>query len=493
MGRAEQIEALLGRRDVQSVLRRLTRRRRDGGCLLADFFAGYGGDGVPLWRRPALVLPTLLTEWIRRKTGASREVLRGRVLGHEPTRRALVNTVRSIGRLGLTRPQRFAAPLLVVWNFTQACNLSCRHCYQSAHGPLPDELDLRRQTAILDDLRANDTSWVAFSGGEPLMGRNFWPVVAYAARTGFHVSVATNGTLLTRDVVKRLVDCGVRYIEISLDSADPDKHDAFRGGRGYWARTVSGIDCAVAQPGVRVGIAPTITRLNLHELPRLIDFAVEHGADTFYAFNFVPVGRAGEATEIDLTPEMREEMLAVLYAELNRGRIAVMSTAAQMGRVCLERAGDDGLVSTGHYGFGKASLARVMAGYVGGCGAGRCYLAIQPNGLVTPCVFMPNLVIGDFRKERLADFWFDHPVLELLRDRDRRTGHCAVCAFKTTCGGCRARPLAYFGDLTRSDPGCIHNQAEWQEVCADAHGLRGSPSSGSPGAPILDSCGRAGA
>ena len=466
MGRAEQIEALIRRREVRAILRWITRPRSDGSCLLGDFFSFYGGDGAPVRRRPALVLPALLAEWIRRKTGASRQTLRRRIFGHRPTRRALVNTVRSIGRFGLTKPQRFTAPLLVVWNFTQACNLACRHCYQDARKPASDELELQQQIAILDDLAANDTSWVAFSGGEPLMGRNFWPVAEHAAKKGFHVSVATNGTLLTRETVKRLADCGVRYVEISLDSASPETHDAFRGGRGYWARTVAGIDNAVAQPGLRVGIAPTITRLNFSELPRLIDFAVEHGADTFYAFNFVPVGRAREALELDLSPSMREEMLAILHRELNRGRIAVMSTAAQLGRACIQRTATEGIgmVSTGHYGFGPADLAKLMAEYVGGCGAGRCYLAIQPNGLVTPCVFMPRLVIADFRRERLADFWFDHPVLELLRDRDRRKGHCAVCRYKYYCGGCRARALGYFGDLARSDPGCIYNQADWEEV-----------------------------
>jgi len=503
MADAERIERFLGRRDVQRALAWMTKRRRDGGCLLGDFFEHMADGRVPLHRRAAFALPAAVTDWIRRQTGASRETLRTRLFGHVPTRRALVNTVRSIGRFGLTRPQQFAAPLLIVWNFTQACNLKCRHCYQDAQKPLPDELDLAQQKAVIDDLRRNDTSWVAFSGGEPMMGRNFWPVVRYAADRGLHVSVATNGTLLNHETVARLVDSGVRYIEISLDSADPATHDAFRGGRGYWERTVQGIDAAVAQEGVRVGVAATVTKLNLDELPRLIEFAIARGADTFYTFNFIPTGRAADARDLDLTPGMREEMLAVLRDALNERRISVMCTAPQMARACLEgvleeptsrvprpvssgrergatarpdetgrgtpeQGSDDGdrLVSTGHYGHGPSKLARVMAAYVGGCGAGRCYLAVQPNGLVTPCVFMPHLVIGDYRTERLADFWFDHPVLQTLRNRDERSGHCRVFDYRDYCGGCRARALGYFGDITRSDPGCIHNQAEWNALSA---------------------------
>jgi radical SAM protein with 4Fe4S-binding SPASM domain len=467
MAKPEQIEALLARPDVQRACRWITRRRRDGGCLLSDFFAAYGADHVPLGRRLAFLAPMLLTEYVRRRAGASKEVLRRRVMGHGPTCRALVNTVRSIGAYGLRRPQVWTAPLLAVWNFTQACNLKCRHCYQDAQRPLADELGLSEQLAVLDHLREQDVPWVAFAGGEPLMGRNFWPVVRHAGRLGFHISVATNGTLLTRDVAERLADAGVRYVEVSVDSASAAMHDEFRGGRGYWERAVRGLDAAVATGRLRVSLAATITRLNLHELPQIIDFAVAHGAHTFYAFNFIPTGRAADAAEIDLTPQMREEMLELLQAELHAQRIAIMTSCPQMGRATMQHP-DRGVLNTGHYGFGNARLVKHLVPYVGGCGAGRCYIAIQPNGLVTPCVFMPHLVIGDLRRQRLPDFWPHHPVLKTLHDRAARTGHCAVCDYQLQCGGCRARPLGYFGDLTRSDPGCIYNLPEWREVAQRA-------------------------
>jgi radical SAM protein with 4Fe4S-binding SPASM domain len=121
-----------------------------------------------------------------------------------------------------------------------------------------------------------------------------------------------------------------------------------------------------------------------------------------------------------------------------------------------------GPVNTGHYGYGGGKMTRILARYVGGCGAGRVYCAIQPAGDVTPCVFMP-IKVGNLRTDTFETAW-NHPVMELLRDRSDRTGHCRTCDYKLNCGGCRARSWGYFNDLRRPDPGCKFNQEAWEEV-----------------------------
>jgi radical SAM protein with 4Fe4S-binding SPASM domain len=101
------------------------------------------------------------------------------------------------------------------------------------------------------------------------------------------------------------------------------------------------------------------------------------------------------------------------------------------------------------------SLALVE--FIGGCGAGRHYCCIRPNGDIGPCVFM-QIKAGNMRKDRLLDVWHNSPVLERLRDRSNLKGHCGVCENKYICGGCRARAYAYYGDLDAPDPGCINNK-----------------------------------
>jgi radical SAM protein with 4Fe4S-binding SPASM domain len=465
---------------VQALFRRITRkRRRDGRCLLDDFFRAYSSGRMTFGERLKFAIPNLITEFVRKKTDTSRETLAKRVFGHGPTARALVNTVRSVGHYGLTLPQQFVAPLMVVWNFTQACNFKCQHCYQNAHQALPTELSLEEKIAVVDKLAYLDVSMLAFSGGEPLMGKHFWDVAKHAGDVGFHMSVATNGSLLTPENVQKLVDCKIGYAEISLDSLDPAKHDGFRGGQGYWQAAVRGIDNCIAHPTMKVGIATTVTRMNIDELESIIQWAIDRGLDTFYAFNFIPTGRGKDITDMDLSPLERERMLKILQKTLTEDKIAVMSSATQYGRACIELGAADGRINTGHYGFSSGKKTRLLARYVGGCGAGRCYCAIQHDGKVTPCVFMP-ITIGDIRQDDFSEMWLNHPLLKVLRDREDRSGHCKTCDYKYYCGGCRARSWGYFGDLKRSDPGCKYNQAEWEEVLASTTAAAGVAAQGAP-------------
>jgi len=100
-----------------------------------------------------------------------------------------------------------------------------------------------------------------------------------------------------------------------------------------------------------------------------------------------------------------------------------------------------------------------LAEFIGGCGAGRLYCAIQPNGLVTPCVFMP-IVVGDLRHESFKEIWLNSRIMRDLRDRERLRGRCRHCNFRHVCGGCRARAYAHYGDYLTPDPGCIRELEE---------------------------------
>ncbi len=465
MSEAAKIERLLGRPEVRRLFRVMTAKRPGRRCWLERFFEAYAAGTIRPWHLE-FVLPWLLTEYIRRATGVKRETIAGRVLGNPATRHGLVATVRSVGELGLAQPQRFVAPLMVVWNFTQACNLQCRHCYQNAGARAPDELTFEEQKRVVRDLADRNVAMIAFSGGEPLMSPTFLPIARYARTFGLHLTVATNGTRLDADKVAAMVDSGIRYAEISLDSVDPARHDAFRGRSGYWEGAVRGIREVVRHPGIKCGVAMTVTRGNLAEMEAMIEWCIAEGVDTFYAFNFIPTGRARGIVEADLSPEERERMLRVLQRYLTDGRISIMSSAPQYGRACLELGNPDGPVNTGHYGHGGGRMTRTFARYVGGCGAGRCYMAVQPNGDVTPCVFLP-ITVGSMRHDPFERFW-SHPVMALLRDRDDRSGHCLTCDYKYHCGGCRARSWGYFGDLRRADPGCKFNAEEWREIAPAA-------------------------
>lgn len=453
---------------MRKLLALLTRRNSNGRCYLEQVFDTYDKPDLGWWERLKFAIPHHLIEVFRQKGGVDKQVLKAKALHHHPTARALVNTARSIAKYGLTVPQRFSAPLIVVWNCTQACNLTCRHCYQNAaHKPLGDELTTEQKLDLVDQMAHEYVPFLALAGGEPLVAKDIWKVLAHCKERGVHTTLATNGTLLSKEVCQRLRDSGVKYVEISLDSIRPEEHDRFRGLAGAWKKSVEGIKNVAATPGLRAGMAACLTRMNFHHAEAMINFAKDLGCTTFVHFNFIPVGRGQEMAAMDITPAQREELLRLLNRHLQEGKISIMSTAPQFGRACILYGPLEGFMATAHGGKGKGKQAKVLSKYIGGCGAGRCYCCVQPNGKVTPCVYMAAPEVGDLKRQKLLEVW-DNPLFALLSNREDRSDHCVVCDFRAYCGGCRARALSYLDDLQAGDPGCIYNQHVWDEVVRNA-------------------------
>lgn len=139
-----------------------------------------------------------------------------------------------------------------------------------------------------------------------------------------------------------------------------------------------------------------------------------------------------------------------------------MTTAPQFARKCMSKSRDT--FAMAHFGtYEDVEKTRMLAEFLGGCGAGRLYCAVQPNGNVTPCVYLP-IVVGDLREESFPDIWENSGILKQLRTRDNLLGNCGVCDYKNVCGGCRARAYAYSGNIHGCDPGCVRNSVFWNKI-----------------------------
>lgn len=380
------------------------------------------------------------------------------------TRRGVATVLKGIAAYGVTKPQLLNSPFLVVWNLTNMCNLRCRHCYQQAGFASKDELSLEEKLRLVDELASAGVVAIAFSGGEPLTHRDFFPTARRARERDLYVSVATNGVLLTPQMVKRLKDVGVGYVEVSLDSTRPEVHDGFRGVTGAWKRTVDGIANS-AKGGIFTVIATTVTRLNVEDVPALIELSKKLGVSRFTHFNFIPTGRGKDITSLDLSPRQRERLLRLLYEKSQTSGIEVLSTAPQFARVVFQES-FGGAVAPTHFYIGQKRNwgLKALAGFIGGCGAGRLYCAIEPNGDVTPCVFIPQLVVGNVREKPFSEIWHTTKIFKDFQLRTGLKGSCKNCEYNNICGGCRARCLGYFQDFTAPDVGCIKNLEAWNKI-----------------------------
>ncbi len=117
-----------------------------------------------------------------------------------------------------------------------------------------------------------------------------------------------------------------------------------------------------------------------------------------------------------------------------------------------------------------------VANFLGGCGAGRLYICLEPNGDIKPCVFFPSTketVRGNILNDDLDTIWAYDQMFWELRSRENlktykiggRVIGCGNCEDKYICGGCRARSYSYFnGKLNEPDIGCIDNRDLWERI-----------------------------
>lgn len=442
----------------QAVVGQLLKKGDDGRTRLEQMMDNMAEGREPQgWREKVFFK---LMEIVRQGIGIPQDCF-PEYLRHPNIRRTVMNVARSAHKYGVTVPQIFAAPLMIVWNLTYTCNLRCKHCYEDAGSLRPqgvpkEELSTEEKLALVEEIAASNIPTLSFSGGEPLMSRDFWTVAGRARQLGLYLSMNTNGTHITREVAHRLKELDFAYVAVSIDSATAGRHDEFRGVAGCWEKAKEGIKNLRAA-GVTAVLSITLTRFNFHELRDLFRVGEELGVNRAMVYNFIPVGRGKQIHEFDLTPEQREEALQIMYEYMCAGG-SLCSTAPQLGRVCLEQGRAD-LVPLAHIGARKAQELSILAEWIGGCGVARAYLTIQPDGVISPCVYMPQIKLGNVRTDRLLDIWQHHPFLEALRDRRKLWGNCGVCDYRHVCGGCRARALAYYGDPHAPDPGCIRNAA----------------------------------
>ncbi|MDH7601182.1 MAG: radical SAM protein [Armatimonadota bacterium] len=339
---------------------------------------------------------------------------------------------------------------MVFWELTNACNLSCAHCRaRPAKERSSAELSTEEAKRLLDDIAAFAQPAVVLSGGEPLVRPDWAEIARYGTVKGLRVLLATNGSLVSRDIARQMVEVGIKRISVSIDAAGSELHDRFRGVQGAFDAAWQGITNA-REAGLEFQINTTVTRHNLEQIPRILELAVEQGAAALHLFLLVPTGCGFEiADEEMIKPEEYEQVLGWLYEQSKTAPIGLRATCApHYYRIARQRSqgGCDAHNSNGQRTETKSSK---------GCLAGSAVCFVSHSGEVYPCGYLP-VSAGNVRRENIANIWRDAEVFKLLRDEDNLEGKCGRCEYRRVCMGCRARAYAMTGSFLAAEPYCVY-------------------------------------
>src|SRR5512142_173855 len=101
-------------------------------------------------------------------------------------------------------------PRLIFWELTKGCNLRCIHCRATATElSSPNDLPTAKARDIIQQIAEYAHPILVLSGGEPLFRRDIFELASFATQLGLRVALATNGTLVTQEVARKIVEAGV--------------------------------------------------------------------------------------------------------------------------------------------------------------------------------------------------------------------------------------------------------------------------------------------
>lgn len=348
------------------------------------------------------------------------------------------------------------APFTIAWEVTRACAFACKHCRADAqHARDPNELTTEEAYQLIDRFAEFGSPILIFTGGDPMMRRDLFDLISYAAQKGLRCSLTPTATALpTVERLQKAKEAGIRRIALSLDAPTPEVHDEFRQVKGSWERTMRILNNA-KEVGLSVQVNTTVTTFNVDLLSDMVPFIEQVAAVQWSVFFLVPTGRAQARWLI--SPERHEEVFHWLYDLSKVAPFDIKGTAAPMyRRVAIERKkaelDADEQVTFQGAGFQYADgLNRPTKGVNDGNG----FLFISHVGEIMPSGFLP-VSAGDVHTDDVVDVYRNSQLFKDLRDYSKLKGRCGICEYRDVCGGQRGRAYGVTGDYLETDPACLY-------------------------------------
>ena len=336
-------------------------------------------------------------------------------------------------QLSTYREQLLAHPILkfLFLELTLRCNERCIHCGSSCGDVPSDEMSLEQYRKILDEIAGDfdvGSFQLCITGGEPLMRRDFFDIMAYAHELGYNWGMTSNAVLIDKAAARRLRETGMRTISVSIDGLK-ETHDAFRRTPGAYDGAMRGISNLLEEGGFEhVQVTTVINHRNMDELDRLYEIFLDMDIDSWRVIGVEPIGRALDHPEILLDSRDWKRLFDFIR----------------------EKRMQDMPVTYGCSHYLGLDYEREVREHYYLCNAGIYVASIMVNGDIGSCLDIekrPETVQGNILKDRFKDVWEQR--FEIFRqERAELNETCRSCGVKDFCHG----GATHSWDFDRNEP-----------------------------------------
>ncbi len=282
---------------------------------------------------------------------------------------------------------------------TSRCNLDCVMCVRKKLKPWGD-MSLEEFKSVMDKLPL--LYGVQLQGqGEPLLNEELFDMISYANNKGVDTTVVTNGTLLSKKNVKRLLESGLDEVVVSVDSHKKEVYEKIRRGAKF-DNVITNIQGLVKQRNkqdshLKISFWVTVMRNNFKEIHEFVEFADDLGIDevVFRVMRVNPDYKERYDKDFIKGNFITQEELNSVKRKIKRGRTRVIFKEG-----------------------------------------GKCWwpwqgLYVSWDGEVTPCCVILDRKkhsIGNIIKQDFKDIWYSGDFIKFRKDLiERRSKLCQGC------------------------------------------------------------------
>jgi radical SAM protein with 4Fe4S-binding SPASM domain len=336
------------------------------------------------------------------------------------------------------------------WRCTLACNYNCVHCISAGKSAAQNEINTENAKRIVDQAYEFGASFFGITGGEALLRKDLFEVIAYARKVGLNASIITDGRLLDDKAFESIVKNEVK-VSVSIDGCEAT-NDLVRG-KGAYAAAVKSIERLSREKLLNclvytlANVNEKVTNVNEKDFVDVLDLAEKYGARWVIYHGMIPYSKDEASLKACPSPQQNEWAWNKLFdlQSVYKGKPAINVYYPSFARVAKQRGIADWDNWFNHF-------------FLGRCFFGK-FMSIAENGDAIPCSYNDVYRFGNVKTQSLQSIWDEMQKSEFfakVRDKSNLKGKCGVCEYKDICGGCRTSALFFTGDILGPDPQCAY-------------------------------------
>lgn len=321
------------------------------------------------------------------------------------------------------RQELYKQPILqnLFLEVTSRCNARCEHCGSRCDGNMQGEEisaeDLKKTLKRIAAAYDPQKILINVTGGEPLMRKDLFDIMAYANELGFLWGMTTNGMLITKSVVKKMEETGMCTVSVSVDGLEKT-HEEFRKVPNSYQKIFEGIHMMQESPVIQlVQVTTVVNQKNIHELEDVYQLLLDNGVQYWRVISCDPIGRALDNSNILLDSDQYKYLFQFIQEKAKEGKMKDITYGCS------------------HY-LGPNLEGEIRDHYFM-CHAGLTVGSILSNGDIFVCPNVPRkkeLIQGNIKTDDFVDVW-EHKF-KFFRDEFRiKSKKCNRCPHWKYCEG----------------------------------------------------------